>query len=154
MNLEIFERCVDFLDLVENGKDGTEEDNIQYLASLLNVLTTFVAKSNYDFDDSAPEYTGIPYDMRRSLAEKRFPSFGYYNTVAPISEDIGAGEVQVGDAIDDVADIYGDLHEVVWLHHKGFDNAAYFAFDRNWTSHWGMHCRELQLYIHASENGI
>ena len=67
----------------------------------------------------------------------------------PIHGDAEDGVVvnQGGDAIDDLADIYGDLEvfDGIWVS-RGPD-AALAALSATYEAHWGMHLRELQLYL-------
>jgi hypothetical protein len=39
---------------------------------------------------------------------------GYYNCVIDVSKNISNTGFSLGDAIDDIADIVGDLEEVLW----------------------------------------
>ncbi len=73
----------------------------------------------------------------------RFPSLGYYETIDPLGDP--AGELVTGDAIDDLADIVGDLEEVVWRYETlGADDAYWHLL-----IHWGQHLRDLSRYLHA-----
>ena len=54
-----------------------------------------------------------------------------------------------GDAIDDLADIAGDLEEVLRRFEHSGKNAGDWYFRMLFEIHWGRHLRELQLYLHA-----
>ncbi len=153
MKEEVFNICQDFLDLIEVGKRDTAKGNENYLKMYLNMLPVFVEKVNYCSENiDTPEIPVSEYQTRRKKAEERFPNYGMYNSVSRISENIGNCEITVGDAIDDIADIYGDLSSVMWLTNNGYHDAAIHEFNMSYNIHWGMHCHELQLYIHALQN--
>ena len=78
---------------------------------------------------------------------KRFPRHGYYPVADP-TEPLNK-EHMVGDAIDDLADIVGDLEEVVWRSENIGSEDAHWYFKFLYRSHWGKHLRELSLYLHA-----
>jgi hypothetical protein len=84
----------------------------------------------------------------RESIGKLFPSLGYYNIALPVSDSIGQSSLCVGDAIDDIADITDDLKEVLWRYENTSEADALFHFQRLFRSHWGMHLRCLQLYLH------
>ncbi len=140
--------------MLEKGKRDTDEANEEYLLMLLNTLPTFIGNARYSVDEDVPQAITPDYKLRRLLATERFPHFGYYNIPSHITEKIGEAEIDVGDAIDDVADIYGDLFDVCWLSERGFEDEALFSFENSYQYYWGMHCRCLQLYIHALAYGI
>ena len=77
----------------------------------------------------------------------RFPNYGYYATADPTQPVVEAA--MVGDAIDDLADIVGDLEDVVWRSENIGSDDAHWHFKFHYQAHWGMHLRELSLYLHA-----
>ena len=54
----------------------------------------------------------------------------------------------VGDAIDDLTDITHELQLAAWFRDRGrsVEGAATLAW--SFDTHWGLHLRELQLYLH------
>lgn len=86
----------------------------------------------------------------RTIISARFPDYGYYAIVEPL--ELTPDGVGIGDAIDDLVDIAGDLAEAVWrFDHLGADDAHWFL--RLLHFHWGRHLRELSLYLHARRFG-
>ena len=78
-----------------------------------------------------------------------FPEFGMYSEVEPGAAYRGSlGETMMGDAIDDLEDIAGDLSEVAVLLRKGEPANAIWQFRFSFESHWGRHLRSLQGYVH------
>lgn len=87
------------------------------------------------------------YQERYAKLRKRFPEYGYYavsDPTGPIDEDR-----MVGDAIDDLADIAGDLEEIVWRFENYGADDAHWHFRFHFEVHWGRHLRELSQYLHA-----
>lgn len=88
------------------------------------------------------------YQERHASLGKRFPDYGYYAVSDP-SEPVDE-KGMVGDAIDDLADISGDLEQVIWRFENLGPDDAHWYFRFLFEIHWGMHLRELSLYLHAN----
>jgi len=145
----IKETVDDFLDLVTIGAS----DAASRLPLLLDRLALAVGTATFIFDDKDwpdPELT--KYDEWRSRAETTFPELGYYNAARPLSENIGKSDLVVGDAIDDIADIAGDL-EIVSLRWSSSTADALWHLEFSFLNHWGEHLRNLQLYLHMKPLG-
>ena len=83
----------------------------------------------------------------RELISPRFPELGYYNVPSSVTQHIAESGVDVGDAIDDVADIAIELYEVLCrFDHTSTDDALWY-FSNSYSNHWEQHLRELQLYL-------
>ncbi len=111
---EIKQTVEDFLFLIEKGC-GSVEENEAKLKLLLDKLALAQHFATYKFDER--DYADAPdkaYDELRKLVASRFPNYGYYNAAEDVTQKIGEGKVNVGDAIDDIADIAGDLYETQW----------------------------------------
>lgn len=81
----------------------------------------------------------------------RFPDFGFYPVADPLS---APGEEQMlGDAIDDLADIVGDLREVIWRYENLGQADAFWHLHDLYRIHWGRHLRDLSGYVHAKRFG-
>jgi hypothetical protein len=97
-----------------------------------------------DFADPAR----IDYGAVRARFGAAFPDLGLYDAVTEFSEATGNASVTAGDALDDLADIAVDLHEVIDRAKASTEDAVWhyrFGFE----THWGTHLRWLQLYLHA-----
>jgi len=86
--------------------------------------------------------------MRREVAARRFPQLGYYNIAGNIGGEPLNSEMSVGDSIDDLADLLGDLVEVLWRWDNTSSIDALWHLDLSYRQHWGSHLRALQLYLH------
>jgi len=95
-----------------------------------------------------------PYKERREICTARFPILGMYNLPERITHQIGETNWLVGDAIDDLADIIGDLQEVLWFHEKANSNDALRHFSFGYRSHWGYHAENLLWYLHALQREV
>lgn len=84
-------------------------------------------------DSNPTKSPGAPsadYKVLRECIAPLFPSLGLYNEALHIADKVGASELSMGEAIDDLTDIAMDMHS--------------FGFE----THWGLHLRSLQLYLH------
>lgn len=155
MNREdIHNAVLEYIDLIENNR-GTVEENLLALEVVLDKLA--LAHNFIDFQFDAADHREAPredYKRLRQLAEARFPGFGYYNLPGSITENIAESTMVVGDALDDVADIAVDLHEIAWCWDNNSPEDALWHFQFGYESHWGEHLRSLRLYILAAKRGL
>jgi len=141
----------EFLDLLRVGR-GDQEQNETDLGRLLDELALARHAVSPVWDDiDHPDPPSWPYRERMALARERFPGYGNYNVALDVTVNIGEGDRGVGDAIDDIADIAGDLHKVAWAWGNTSEADALWWFEFLFDSHFGQHLRELQLYLHHLE---
>ncbi len=130
------------------GSNQAEQD-LSVLITHLDKLALLAGQVTYQFDETDyPESPDNNYAQMRTIVESRFPTLGFYNTCEDVSEKIGETSILVGDAIDDIVDILGDLKEVSWCFDNTSENDALWHFENSYRSHWGWHLRELQGYLH------
>ena len=70
---------------------------------------------------------------------KRFSSlpFNYYSSFfSPAKIEDAPG---VGDVADDLADIYRDIKDGLWLYEKGYNIEAVWEWKQSFSTHWGRH---------------
>ncbi|WP_395373434.1 DUF5063 domain-containing protein [Marinicella sp. W31] len=145
--MDIKKTVNEFLDFVLNENNPIED--LGELITALDKLAYSVRYVNYEFDNT--DYPDTPeknYRLIREKVEKRFPTLGFYNTSEDVSENVGTSTIVVGDGIDDICDIVGDLKDVLWCFENTSINNALWHFQFGYRSHWGRHLRELQLYLH------
>ena len=136
----------EFLEFVCKGEPLEE---VQALISQLDALAYSMRYVSFEFDETEyPEAPTTEYDKVRSEVIKRFPSLGYYNVAEDVSKNVEKSLIIIGDAIDDIADITGDLQEVMWRFNNTSHEDALWHYQNNFTYHWGRHMRDLQLYLH------
>ena len=148
----LIEICREFLTLIDNGGRDSNEDE-QFLKELLSRLSLAIVNLTRPAEwDSDNRYQSPHQIELRELIEARFPRYGYYNSVNPIVEDVGDGTPTVGDAIDDILDIYNELHQSVWAsEHLGPQEGVEHLI-ASYYGHWGRHLRNLQLYLYELDN--
>ena len=136
------EAARDFLSVIWDGDPPTDEELLRTLDCLVAAYHCTPPGDVTDEKIDAPEKDGAA--IYREAAD-RFPQHGLYPIADPSSE--GDDALMMADAIDDLADITGDMREVVWLaEHVSMDD-AHFTF-RLLFFHWGQHARGLAFYIH------
>ena len=150
---EIHSSIVSFLELLEDGESNSpiETESLEFALDKLALISHFVD----DIPETEEKYSEAPvrnYARWRALAEKRFPSLGYYNIPSKISVSVGEAEIHTGDALDDLADIANELSEFVWRWQNNSENDALWHLRFSYESHWGSHLRSLQMYLHALRN--
>lgn len=109
-----------------------------------------------DFETSLndSDAQSLPYQKNRDMCESRFPDLGFYNLPEHITHQIGSTKWLLGDAIDDLADIMGDLQEVLWYFENNFSYDALWHFSFGYRSHWGYHAENLLWYLHALQREV
>jgi len=149
---EIRHAIQDFLDLIERGFGSTAE-NEERLPLILDrlALAHHFTEAEYDGADY-PDPPKRDYQVLRARGLSRFPDYGYYNLSDPITQDIGAGPCLIRDAIDDLADIAGDLEAIAWRWRHTSPADALWHFRMSYVHHWRAHLRGLQLYLDACES--
>jgi hypothetical protein len=120
------------------------------LAAALDRLTGAILLAERPFDEATyPEPPAWDYETERGLVARRFPLLGHYNAVAALTTEVGTTTLVVGDAVDDLADILGDLRKVVWrARHTSLADAVWHL-QASFVQHWGTHARALQQVLHA-----
>lgn len=142
-----------YLCLIRSGTD-TPEENVVSLVRTLDALALAMHDVAPAVDKTEhPDPPLWPYECRRALACERFPHLGHYNAAGSVSESPGESDLVVGDAIDDIADIAGDLADAVWRWERTSEADALWHLQESFRYHWGQHLRGLQLYLYCRING-
>ncbi|HRY05682.1 MAG TPA: DUF5063 domain-containing protein [Hyphomicrobiaceae bacterium] len=92
------------------------------------------------------------YKAMRELIALRFPNLGYYGAVPPGTPT--DSEITMGDAVDDLTDIYSELLDVAWCfeHTSEADGVRLFRF--GFSHHWGRHVCDVRGAIHFELFGM
>jgi hypothetical protein len=142
-----------FLAILED-ESADADAQLSRLRRSLDQLAFLEHAVSYFFDEK--DYPDAPQQdakVLRQMVEKRFPELGYYNVPNCVTEHIGETKINVGDAIDDIADIARELYDVRWYWvNTSIDNALWH-FQNNYWSHWEEHLRTLQLYLRRLDKG-
>ena len=143
-----------FIRIVE-APDVDPEARLEALQLSLDGLAYFVHRAHFKFDDREfPDAPRSDFKLTRTLVEAHFPKLGYYNVADPTTREIAAASILVGDGIDDIADIYADVKEVQWCWDNTSADDALWRLTNSFGSHWGMHLRSLQYYLHVLASGV
>lgn len=130
--------------------EGDETQRIKTLVRSLDELA--LASHTQDYPIDQRNYPDPPkkedYNLRHNKIGKLFPSLGFYNSAPDVYESVGQTPLAIGDAIDDIVDIAGDLEEVLWRFDNTSEQDALYHFHFMFRAHWGRHLRELQLCLH------
>jgi len=106
-----------------------------------------------DADVPAAEAAGLElplFDYREAYEaiKQRYPTLGHYwLALHAIVEDGADGELAVGDAIDDLADILIALREVRWINKRADRRNALAALRFRYDMHLWMHIHSLRQYL-------
>ncbi len=93
----------------------------------------------------------VEYEQARALVSARFPDFGHYH-VARLLDEQGSDGPIVGDAIDDLADIYIDLKDAAWMWDEVDPADGAFELQSSFHTHWQWHLRDVQSYLQVRQN--
>ena len=152
-NKEIKKLIDDFVEFIDAGSKRSI-DREKSLMLLLDSLGLSQAYINYNFDEK--DYPDPPTENEKIIRErisKNFSDFGYYNYADDIEDKVAETDTIVGDAIDDLVDIYKEISEVRWRWENTSIEDALFHYDTMYKSHWGCHLRNLQLYVFSKQYG-
>ena len=138
-------------DLIGFISKPDKEDSFEKLRELSVRLDAMIATASavdepfVDWDEEAPspDYS----DMRETI-NAAFPELGYYPVCDPLDK-IKKAKAMVGDAIDDLADIYRDLGKFLWLWENVGHQQACWQVKFLFHAHWGRHAINLRSYLHA-----
>lgn len=138
-------KFIEFVDVVSiNSKNKDKE--LLFILDMLGVSQTHI---DYEFDSN--QYPNFPKLNELKLRDRigpNFPDYGFYNCVSEIEINLeDKTEIIIGDAIDDIVDIYKDLSEVLWCFENTSENDALWHYENSYQTHWGEHLRNLQLYV-------
>lgn len=136
-----------FLRALRQGPPPSDTELAQALDELAVAYHQAPEGDPADDESDPPGAEYADYKERYASLRERFSGLGLY-AVADPTEPVNE-EPLVGDAIDDLADIEGDLQNVLWRFENLGPNDAHWHFRFLYQIHWGRHLRELSQYLHA-----
>ncbi len=147
---EILRFIEDFLSLFEDHRIDPEESK-----SKLRLVVDQLALAMWHVPEPELSRFGavrMSSEACRSIISERFPDLGFYNLVDP--EPAGEADLRIGDAIDDLADIYRHLETARfgWNEIGVEESLAYLS--ATYWGHWHHHLRDLQHYLSAYEKTL
>lgn len=99
-------------------------------------------------DDEPPSRD---YQETRGRMAQLFPTLGYYPLAKGDGDD---ADLVMGDAIDDLADIFSEVLDVAWMLENSGMNEATSLFRFGFTHHWGRHLCDLRGTVHYELFGM
>lgn len=145
----------DFVAYIENIEvpEKSFEETAKRLLYYIDGLAFFaqVGKNMFEnnslrFDDK--NYEDVDFRCQRGFIERKFPEMGFYNECFDTSLPVGQGVFDVGDAIDDILDIYVDIKNVVLRLEKNSLEDGLWEFFSLYEMHWGTHAKCLSKFLH------
>ena len=141
-----FLACID-------GNSASDEARLAATARALDLVSLAY------YDSTPPAHAaseGEPpqrdYKVMREAVATRFPTLGYYGS-APPGSTLDA-ELVVGDAIDDLTDIYSELQDVAWCLETTSPEDAVRLFRFGFEHHWGRQVCDVRGAIHDELFGM
>jgi hypothetical protein len=137
-----------YLDLLDNPPE-TKQARLIALAEALDRLSIAYHQTpdvEIESDRVSAPNDSLSYREKHALLGPRFPELGSYASIVSGPPDKLDGVV--GDAIDDLVDISGDLKAVLWLSENVGLNDAMWEFRLGYLIHWGQHLMALRSHIH------
>jgi len=141
-----------FLGIVE-AEGLAPEMRLKGLAPALDMLSLAYHTSD---DGAEGPGEGEPperdYNALREHVAAAFPALGFYPVAS--TDDDDEAEITMGDAIDDLTDIYAEILDVGWCldHTSPEDAERLFRF--GFTHHWGRHLCDVRGVLHHELFGI
>ncbi|MGE0240550.1 MAG: hypothetical protein AB7F09_18335 [Parvibaculaceae bacterium] len=140
-------QAVDRLVAEISGADGRPAD----ICALIHAIDTLMYAVHFvdaDASETGPEAPRADYDQTYETLKQRHAGLGYYwLALHSIIREGTEGELAIGDAIDDLADILIDLGEVRWIHEHADRRTALAALRARYDMHLWMHFHSLRQYL-------
>lgn len=142
--------AVDLLVEEISGARGTAAE----ISRLIRAIDTLVYSLHFigpdipDIVEAELEPPRLDYRHAYEAIALRYPALGrYWLALHPVMQEGTEGEVAVGDAIDDLADILLELSEVRWLKQRNDRKVALAALRAKYDMHLWMHFHSLRQYL-------
>lgn len=130
-----------------SGADRTPAD-IKRLVRCLDALAYAVHFVDPENGAGELEPPRLDYAQTYEAIRQRFPFLGkYWLALHPVLQEGTEGELAVGDAIDDLADILIEIKDVRWLHEQTGRKEALAALRERYDMHLWMHIHSLRQYL-------
>lgn len=108
----------------------------------------FAAANAASGAETMPEPPRLDYDQAYEAIRRRYPTLGrYWLALHPVMQEGTEGELAVGDAVDDLADILIELTDVRWLNQHARRVDALATLRTRYETHLWMHVHSLRQYL-------
>lgn len=148
--IDVRDRIQSFIDLIEHGSGEPYELEQRLIRVLDGLAEAMHTPSPGELTDDA-DAPRVAYADARRLVEARFPDLGTYYA-AQLLDGPSKAERLVGDAHDDLADIYIDLRDAAWMWDNVSPADGHFELTSGFHTHLQWHMRDLQSYLQIRAN--
>lgn len=141
---EILDEFITFVALPE----GDPKRRLRILVRMLDEIASEVDKTSppNDSEISEPGPPARDYDEVRGFIAPGFTSLGLYSVPADPA-DPSCSRLEVGDAVDDLVEIYRDASKAVWCFEHISPAAGILCFRGDYYLHTVAHLRNLQWIL-------
>ncbi len=137
----------DFLTCLEQPFSSNEERLLHTQRALDRLSLAYFESGRFGDGPGDCEPPGHDYASTRDEVALLYPDLGYY----PVAKgDVDDSELVIGDAIDDLTDIYNEVRDVVWCLKNSTDEDAVRFYRFGYSHHWGRHICDVRSAIHRT----
>ena len=139
------DRIIEFVRYIDNPPKNDRDEKLLSIAD--QILCAFRETSSRFDKNDYPDTPKRNYEIKRKEVSSKFKDYGYYNIPDKVCNDIANTKILVGDAIDDIVDLYHDFSDFLWRCENTSDDDAIWYFKNPERLHWEEHLRGLQYYL-------
>ena len=143
--MTLSDKIKEFVDFIDAPSGDDRDAKLLLLTD--QILFFFGETSERSDNNDYPDTPKYDYESTRKEVSRKFSDYGYYNIPGKVSNDIANTEIQVGDAIDDIVDLYHDFSNFLWRCENTSEDNAIWYFQNPERMHWEEHLRNLQYYL-------
>lgn len=144
---EIRQLVQQFLAMIDDGPSPSDLALVAHLDRLACAVRSIpIGACESGRESSGPPYLEA-YNEARSIVSKRFPTLGLYNVPVALTCDLDSADCEVGDAVDDLSDLYLALRDVSCAFSAVSERQALQRLKWSFALHWERHLRNLQFYF-------
>jgi len=143
--MSLRDKIKEFVDFIDNPSEDNKDAKLLRLAD--QILFFFAETPDRYDDNDYPDTPKHDYQSKRKEVSNKFCGYGFYNLPDMVSNNIANTEIQVGDAIDDIVDLYHDFCKFIWRYENTSQDDAIWYFQNPDRLHWEEHLRNLQYYL-------
>jgi len=145
VKMEILSKLKEFIDFINNPpKENVDEKLLKLIDEIFYVFYQIPDRSD---DNEYPDPPKHEYEKKYKELRGIFNDYGYYNIPDNVCTKIADTKMNVGDAIDDIADLYFEFSDFIWRYENTSENDAIWYFKNPNKLHWEEHLRDLQYYL-------
>ena len=145
MNMILKDKLKEFVNFIDDPPKGKRDSILLRLTD--QIFYAFGETPDRMDDKDYPDAPMHDYKRKRNEVSQKFKDYGYYNIPEIICDKIADTQINVGDAIDDLVDLYYDFSDFLWRCENTSEDSAIWYFQNPERLHWEEHLRWLQYYL-------